>query len=273
MYSVKYHVFIIQGVIMIGDFKYFLKNTVRKTIDKNQTDIFKGIPAPAIEKPCPIDAVKIDLPNKDSWQQYIKGTTVEQAIAERKSRRKYSLQKLTLPELSFLLWATQGIRGIPTDSNAYRTVPSAGCRHAIETYLAVFNVEGLEKGIYRYLPLTHQLVIVNNYIDSDSNASDNLEQLVIAATSGQTFVARGAVTFFWATIPYRSEWKFSIAAYKDIAFDVGHICQNLYLACEAIDAGTCAVAAYDQELVDSLLGLDGEDEFVIYVAPVGKVSA
>jgi len=53
--------------------------------------------------------------------------------------------------------------------------------------------------------------------------------------------------------------------------DAGHVCQNLYLACEAIDCGTCAVGAYDQKLIDKFLALDGENEFVVYVAPVGKV--
>ena len=43
------------------------------------------------------------------------------------------------------------------------------------------------------------------------------------------------------------EWRYSLAAHKVIAIDVGHVCQNLYLACEAIGAGTCAVAAYDQD--------------------------
>jgi nitroreductase len=43
------------------------------------------------------------------------------------------------------------------------------------------------------------------------------------------------------------------------------------LACEAINAGTCAVAAYDQELVDELLRVDGKDEFAVYLAAVGKV--
>ena len=51
------------------------------------------------------------------------------------------------------------------------------------------------------------------------------------------------------------------------------ICQNLYLACEAIGAGTCAIGAYDQLKLDLALGLDGTDEFVIYLAPVGKVAA
>jgi nitroreductase len=53
--------------------------------------------------------------------------------------------------------------------------------------------------------------------------------------------------------------------------DVGHVCQNLYLACEAINAGTCAIGAYDQEAVDELIGVDGEEEFAIYLAPVGKL--
>jgi SagB-type dehydrogenase family enzyme len=66
------------------------------------------------------------------------------------------------------------------------------------------------------------------------------------------------------------EWRYDIAAHRVILLDAGHVCQNLYLASEAIGAGTCAVAAYDQVLIDGLLNLDGEDEFVIYLAPVGK---
>jgi nitroreductase len=57
-----------------------------------------------------------------------------------------------------------------------------------------------------------------------------------------------------------------------MAIDAGHVCQNLYIACEAIGAGACAIAAYNQELMDKLIKVDGEDEFVIYLAPVGKIS-
>jgi nitroreductase len=49
------------------------------------------------------------------------------------------------------------------------------------------------------------------------------------------------------------------------------MCQNLYLACTSIGAGTCAIGAYDQNLMDGLVGVDGKEEFVVYVAPVGKV--
>lgn len=52
--------------------------------------------------------------------------------------------------------------------------------------------------------------------------------------------------------------------------EAGHVCQNLYLACESIGAGTCAIASYNQRKMDSLVEVDGENEFTIYLAPVGR---
>jgi SagB-type dehydrogenase family enzyme len=142
-------------------------------------------------------------------------------------------------------------------------VPSAGCRHALETYIAAFRVEGISKAIYRYLPTSHQLVGVIKH--------EGLEDLISQAASDQSFAGESALTFIWTTIPARMEWRYGRSSYKMIALDAGHVCQNLYLACEAIGAGTCAIADYDQELVDNLLGIDGVEEFVIYMASVGKV--
>jgi SagB-type dehydrogenase family enzyme len=83
-------------------------------------------------------------------------------------------------------------------------------------------------------------------------------------------VKDSAVTFIWTVIPYRTEWRYSILSPKIIAQDSGHVCQNLYLACEAIGAGTCAIGAYDQDKMDRAIRVDGKEEFAIYVAPVGK---
>ena len=98
-----------------------------------------------------------------------------------------------------------------------------------------------------------------------------LDYRIAEAAFNQSFVGEGAVTLIWTAIPSRMEWRYSLAAHKMIALDAGHVCQNLYLACEAIDAGTCAIAAYDQEKMDALIGVDGAEEFVIYMAPVGKI--
>jgi len=164
--------------------------------------------------------------------------------------------------LSFLLWATQGIKQKLDEGHALRTVPSAGCRHALETYLCVLNVRDLDQGIYRYLPLEHKLLY--------EFTEDDLDKKISHAVLGQSYPKTAAVTFIWTAIPYRMEWRYDIAAHKVIAIDVGHVCQNLYLACEAIDAGTCAMAAYDQEEMDKLLRVDGQNEFTIYLASVGK---
>jgi SagB-type dehydrogenase family enzyme len=128
----------------------------------------------------------------------------------------------------------------------------------------VFNVSGLEQGIYRYLPLSHRLVF--------EFKEEELNQKLINATFGQQFAGLSAVTFIWTAIPHRMEWRYGPVSHKVIAIDAGHIGQNLYLACEAIKFGTCAIAAYDQDYADDFMRLDGIDEFVIYLAPVGKVN-
>ena len=138
-------------------FRDFLKDTVRQEIDFNNTDQNRGIAPPPLEKPIPAGTQYINLIPADKLHD-ISVIDVFTAIANRKSRRAFSPVPLTLKELSFLLWATQGIRKIGSPGNAFRVVPSAGCRHAFETYLCVFNVEGLGEGIYRYLPVEHQAI-------------------------------------------------------------------------------------------------------------------
>ena len=244
-------------------YRYFLKDTVRLSIDFSRTDQHRGVPPPPIEKAYAPDAQRIDLVRPGQWKSVPK-VDLETAIGRRESHRSFLRQGLGLEELSFLLWATQGIRQVVGEGTALRTVPSAGARHALETYLAVLDVEGLQPAFYRYLPREHQLLL--EFREEKAGAR------LVEATLGQAFVARAAVTFLWTAVPYRLEWRYDLAAHKVIALDAGHVCQNLYLACEAIGAGCCAVAAYHQELLDRLLRVDGRDEFVIYLAPVGKIA-
>ena len=243
-------------------YRYFLKDTIRRSIDFSRTDQSRGIAPPPVEKPASVDAERVILVRPGEWSG-VGPIDFELAVRNRESRRSFTAEPLSLDELSFLLWATQGVRGLLGPGTALRTVPSAGARHALETYLWVFNIEGVDAGLYRYLPLEHELVLEYR----DEHAGRKLAE----ATLGQVFVAKSAVTFIWTTIPYRMEWRYDLAAHKVIALDAGHVCQNLYLACEAIGAGTCAIAAYHQELLDQLLGVDGDEEFAVYLAPVGKV--
>ena len=248
---------------VLEHYRDFLKDSVRLKIDFSQTDQSRGLPPPPVEKPFSAEAKCIDLPAKGTWKN-IPDADLASAIDRRRSHRHYRTKPLTLEEISFLLWATQGAQQVLGSGSVRRTVPSAGCRHALETYLCALNVRDLARGVYRYLPLEHQLVL--------EFEDDQLATKVVSATYDQSFTGQAAVVFVWAAIPCRMEWRYDIAAHKVILLDAGHVCQNLYLACDAIGAGTCAIAAYHQELMDRLIRVDGEDEFVIYMAPVGKIS-
>jgi len=247
----------------LEQYRFFLKDSIRKTIDFRETDQNRRIPAPPVAQPYDPDAPLIQLTDQDQWEKLIPPCDLVSAFSRRKSRRAFSRERLTIEELSFLLWATQGINKARGGNLAYRTVPSAGARHSFETYLFVMNVGGIPKGIYRFLPVENRLLFLDE--------KDDLGMRLSQACLNQRFVSQGAVTFVWSTLPYRMEWRYSLAAHRVILIDAGHMCQNLYLACEVIGAGTCAVGAYDQEQMDTLLNLDGMDEFTVYLAPVGKI--
>ena len=243
----------------IQDNRSFMKSTFAE--DTYESDQEKQVAQPPLTKAAM--GGRIVLLTKE-FVQVVKETNYLTLLQERKSHRIYQDAKLTLEQLSFLLWSTQGIKSIRGNNYAtIRPVPSAGARHAFETYLAVFRVEGLENGIYHYLPVEHAIEFVTAVEDFEKTVSDSLCE--------QTWAGKAAVVFYYSAVPYRSEWRYGIEAHKSMLLDAGHVVQNLYLSCQAIGCGTCAIAAFDQTKADGLLKLDGDNEYVIYAAPVGVI--
>jgi len=136
--------------------------------------------------------------------------------------------------------------------------------HPFETYLLINRVDGISPGLYRYLALNHKLLKLCSELA-------DLPSRIAKAANDQSFVGEGAAVFIWAVRPYRTEYRYGEDSLKDILISVGHICQNLYLACESIRIGTCAIIAYNQKLLDSFVGVDGENEIALYLAPIGRV--
>jgi len=246
-----------------GKLRDVMKSTFGAAESGWVSDQQKGKPHPQLQQPVPEGAAVIPLPDVGPDTE-VAVFDFPSLVAVRRSCRVFADDPLTLQELAFLLWATAGVHQVVGDGYCtLRSVPSAGARHPFETYLAVRSVEELEDGVvYRYLPLDHALMFCRRVDDLPARASK--------AALDQRFVGRAAVTFFWACVPYRAEWRYGSRSYKAALLDAGHIAQNLYLAAEAIDCGTCAIAAYDQGLCDELLGLDGQDEFTVYLSPVGR---
>lgn len=239
--------------------KQFLEDTKYQYL--TESDQQKGLPQPPLEIEYSGSEQRIDLPPAESIR--VENIELTEAILERRSHRDYTEEPLTLDELAYLLWATAGVKQVYENRATLRTVPSAGARHAFETYLLINNVEGLEPGLYRYLALSHQLVLINS--------RDGLKHDIMAAAGGQKFVGTSAVTFLWVAVAYRMTYRYTERGYRYLFLDAGHVCQNLYLACQAVGCGCCAVAAYGDDEMNSLLGVDGEEEFAVYLAPVGKL--
>jgi len=223
----------------------------------------RGAPVPAAEKSVPPGAPIVELPGPpEVLPEKTRG--LFDVLRTRRSRRDYPPETLALEDLGALLWSVQGVvesgRGY-----SLRTSPSAGARHPLETTVMINRVADLAPGLYRYSPSAHRLVGT-----SDDGA---VAGRLAAACLGQEMLRTCAAAFIWTAVIERGRWKYQQRAYRYIYLDAGHACQNLYLACEELGLGCCAVAAFDDDAIDKIIGVDGLEEFAIYLATVGHVRA
>lgn len=234
-------------------FKYIKETGYRR-------DTIKQMVRPAIAEVSTFkkypDAEKVELPR--SWT--LKEARITPLLQNRRSLRKYLMASITLGELAFMLWASQGITA-KSGNYSFRTTPSGGALYPVETYFSANLVEGLDPGLYHF--------DVENFALDKIRADDQAEA-VASACMNQKFMARSAVTFLWSVIFRRSMSKYGNRGMRYVLLDAGHICQNTLTAAEAIGSGGCPVAAFYDDEVNDLLGLDEKEETVIYAASVGK---
>ena len=250
---------------LINKGRNFMKSFSTSLYDDFESDQDLKLPQPPLVKaPMRPSDSAIDLPR--NFEALKIENDLIKVLTQRRSHRHYSMENITLLQLSFLLWACQGVKDIRGKSYAtLRTVPSGGARHPFETYLLVRDIEGLKPGKYHYLPMNHQLEYLGEYDDYTRITDETLQ--------GQTWAAKANVIFYWSFVAYRAEWRYGVFAHRMCLVDAGHVDQNLYIACSALGLGTCAIGAFSDEPCNALFSLDGEEEFIVYVAPVGTFQA
>lgn len=205
--------------------------------------------------PDPVARIELPQPAREG------GAGLWAILQERRSVRDFSQEPLSLEELSQLLWASQGItheRGeLP-----FRTAPSAGALYPIETYVAVNRVGELLPGLYHYEVRHHRLAFLRE---------DPLIGVALTrASGGQTWFQHAAMTTIWTAVIARSARKYGERAYRYIFMDAGHVAQNLYLAATGLQLGCCAIGAFFDDEVNTVLGIEGRDETAVYMATVGR---
>jgi SagB-type dehydrogenase family enzyme len=177
----------------------------------------------------------------------------EATVQKRRSRRSFEDRAITQQQLGQLLWSVQG----ETDSRGLRAVPSAGATFPLEVYAIVGNVEGLEPGIYRYAGAEHSL---------EPAGQGDIRRKLASAALGQQFVAHAPATIAIAAVYERTAGRYGQRAVRYVHMEVGHAGQDVYLQCETLGLGTCAIGAFDDGAVKEVLGIPEEP---LYLLPVG----
>jgi SagB-type dehydrogenase family enzyme len=203
------------------------------------------------------DAARVQLPQPDLSQP----ADLWQCLTRRRSERNYTSDPLGLDDFVRLLWAAQGVTA-RAGSHLLRTAPSAGALYPFETYLYVDRVEEIPQGLYHFN--------VSDFV-LERLKDGNYNKDITAACLGQPVVRRAAVVFIWTAMMLRCMVKYRNRAVRYIPMDLGHVCQNIQLAATAMGLGSCPIGALFDDDINELLGVDGEEETVLYLIAAGKL--
>ena len=187
---------------------------------------------------------------------YSDPTLLDSALRHRQSIRKFTAEPLTIKQVSSLLWATHGLNvkeGRPT-------VPSAGALYPLEIYFVAANVHDLPAGIYRYDYHAHQL---------EPMLQKALIRELTAACYSQNWISRAAGVIVIAAVYERTTRKYGARGERYVHIEAGHAAQNVYLKAAALGLGTTEVGAFDDDVVQKVLGLP-TDIKPLAILPLGK---
>ena len=179
---------------------------------------------------------------------------LEQALAQRRSVRKYADAPITLPQLSQLLWAAQGI----TDpASGHRTAPSAMATYPLRLYVFAGNVSDLPPGVYRYIPQGHKLELV---VEGDQRTNAGSQPQIRSAPVLFLFTADTSATSQRAGAARARDWAM---------IEAGHAAQNILLEEVALSLVGVPMAGYDAAKIRPLLKLPDTEE-PIYILSAAK---
>lgn len=178
--------------------------------------------------------------------------SLEEAIIKRTSVRNFTNQKLSLEQISQLLWAAYGEK-YDAITGASKTVPSGGALYPMEVYLVS------PEGVFQYLAATHQIKMVKN---------GDFRRALSSAALGQSSIEKGAINLVIVCIYERICGKYGKRGIRYAHIEAGHIAQNVHLQAVSLGLGSVPIGAFYDEAVREVLGLP-KDYVPLYIIPVG----
>lgn len=209
---------------------------------------------------------RLPLPTQELPPIRRPGMALWDAIAKRRSCRRFADEPITARDLAALLHAAYGVTHAlePEDRSSalpLRAVPSGGALYPLELYVAALRIDGLG-GLFHFDPLRGLLAVVR---DSVSGAD------VAPVSTYPEIVAGAAAVLFVAGVFGRTRFKYGVRGYRFALLEAGHVGQNVLLAATALGLGAVPLGGYYDRLTDELLGLDGVNESTLYSIAVGAL--
>lgn len=204
------------------------------------------------------DTVYLPLPRK------ITNVSVEEVILWRRSIRDYTLDPLTIEQLSMLLWSAYGVTETRWE---FRAAPSAGATYPLEIYVVIGekcvvinSSRYLEAGVYKYDVYTHTIKLIKK--------GDVRKELAKAALN-QPWVEEAPINIIITAVFERTTRVYGTrGAERYVPMEVGHVGQNVYLMATALRLGTVVVGAFYDNDVARIIAVP-KNEIPMYIIPVG----
>jgi len=244
--------------------KFVNMENFMKTQEIVKTDQTKKLPQPPLGHACKGEIIELD----SDFDHETLNVSYASILDIRRSVRVFEDTAVTQKQLAFLLWSTQGIQEVRNNGYAtFRPVPSGGARHPFELYFIARSVEGLKQGIYRYAPLEHagEKKAAVEFMGALDDIDSKISGLFLNYPP-----KNASVILIISCVAYRSEWRYCMLAHRPMLIDLGHAGQNIMLSAAAMGLGSCCYAAFDQQLCDNILNIDGTEEYTVYVCSMGK---
>jgi len=229
------------------------RNTLRGAIGAELRELFEGSRERAHEHP---GLPRVALPPPERTPARPLAT----ALAEHAPAAGFAPDAIPLARLSRLLHFTNGVtartrRGVPL-----RAAPSAGALYAGEVYLVAERVDGLEPGVYAYLPLEKRLARI---------AGGSRIAAVAASLEEPGRAHRAACAVLLTNVFGRYRVRYANRGYRYALIDTGHLGENLRLTAASAGLAEWGPLRFQDAALDALLGIDGADEAVCAVHFVG----
>jgi SagB-type dehydrogenase family enzyme len=197
-------------------------------------------------------------------RRFLKNLSLEEAIEKRKSIREFNKRKLTLVQISKILFYSFGIMGMTEKGNwdsARRSYPSAGARYPLEVYPIIFQSNDVKSGVYHYEVKSHSLELLRE--------GDLMPQILETVTEINRWMENSSMIVLISAVFDRTQTKYEERGYRFILMEAGHVAQNASLMATALGLGSCLIGGFLDNKLNELLDLDRKEESVVNFIVIG----